>query len=235
MAARLKAVVPLTISIGVLAFLATELALNFTFHWVTAKDGVFGAYGLPQGIQLALPAIFVGWGLYFLLGGAGAAFGKTVIAALTGTIGATITMAIGPKLADSPDFWGLGVMIGITAAALIVLSTVVEDDRFAPAPAFCAYASVFFWWIATGLDNFVPAGKGPHTAEAVTAAITNKPLSAGTGAFGGLLSTPWQWVAVTVLVSLVVGAVFGLVSVWLAGVLGKVGARSAEPNVAINA
>ena len=232
MAARLKAVVPLTISIGVLAFLATELALNFTFHWVTVQNGVFGAYGVPEGLQLALPAIFVGWGLYFLLGGAGAAFGKTLIAALTGTIGATLTMAIGPKLADSPDFWGLAVMIGITSAALIVLSTVVEDDRFAPAPAFCAYASVFFWWIATGLDNFVPGGKGPHTAEAVTAAITNKPLSAGTGAFGGLLSTPWQWVSITVLVSLAVGAVFGVVSVWLAGVLGGLGSRSTEPKMA---
>jgi hypothetical protein len=199
---------------------------------VTVKDGVFGAYGVPQGIQLALPAIFVGWGLYFLLS---TSFTKTVIAALTGTIGATITMAIGPKLADSPDFWGLGVMIGITAAALVVLSTVVEDDRFAPAPAFCAYASVFFWWIATGLDNFVPGGKGPHTADAVVAAITNKPLSAGTGAFGGLLSMSWQWVAVSVFVSLVLGAVFGIVSVWLAGVLGRFGSRSAEPEVAINA
>ena len=144
-------------------------------------------------------------------------------------------MAIGPKLADSPDFWGLGVMIGITAAALVVLSTVVEDDRFAPAPAFCAYASVFFWWIATGLDNFVPGGKGPHTADAVVAAITNKPLSAGTGAFGGLLSMSWQWVAVSVFVSLVLGAVFGIVSVWLAGVLGRLGSRSTEPEVAINA
>jgi hypothetical protein len=229
MAARLKAVVPLTISIGVLAFLATELALNFTFHWVTVQNGVFGAYGVPQGLQLALPAIFVGWGVYFLLS---TSFSKTLIAALTGTIGATLTMAIGPKLADSPDFWGLAVMIGITAAALIVLSTVVEDDRFAPAPAFCAYASVFFWWIATGLDNFVPGGKGPHTAEAVTAAITNKPLSAGTGAFGGLLSTPWQWVSITVLVSLALGAVFGVASVWLAGVLGRVGASSTEPKVA---
>jgi hypothetical protein len=230
MAARLKAVVPLTISIGVLAFLATELALNFTFHWVTVQNGVFGAYGVPESIQLALPAIFVGWGLYFLTS---LSFSKTAIAALTGTIGATLTMAIGPKLADSPDFWGLALMIGITAAALVVLSTAVEDDRFAPAPAFCAYASVFFWWIATGLDNFVPGGKGPHTAEAVTAAITNKPLSAGTGAFGGLLSTPWQWVAITVLASLVLGGVFGIVSVWLAGVLGKIGSHSAsEPNVA---
>ena len=230
MAARLKAVVPLTISIGVLAFLATELALNFTFHWVTVQNGVFGAYGVPQSLQLALPAIFVGWGLYFLLG---TSFSKTLIATLTGTIGATLTMAIAPKLADSPDFWGLAVMIGITAAALIVLSTAVEDDRFAPAPAFCAYASVFFWWIATGLDNFVPGGKGPHTAEAVTAAITNKPLAAGTGAFGGLISMSWLAVAVSIFVSLVVGSLFGLASVKLAGLFGRIGApRPAEPNIA---
>jgi hypothetical protein len=234
MAARLKAIVPLTLSIGVLAFLATELALNFTFHWVTVKNGVFGAYGVPQSIQLALPAIFVGWGLYFLLGADGAALGKTATAALTGTIGAGLAMWIGPMLADSPDFWGLGVMIGITAAGLVVLSTVVEDDRFAPAPAFCCYASVFFWWIATGLDNFVPAGKGPHTAEAVTAAITNKPLAAGTGAFGGLLSMAWQWVAISIFVSLVLGAVFGLVSVKLAGAFGRIGASrdSEEPKIA---
>ena len=55
MGSRLKAVLPLTVSIGVLAFLASELALNFTFHWVTVKNGVFGAYGVPQGLQLALP------------------------------------------------------------------------------------------------------------------------------------------------------------------------------------
>ena len=46
MATRLKAVLPLTLSIGLLAFLASEVALNFTFHWVTVQDGVFGKYGL---------------------------------------------------------------------------------------------------------------------------------------------------------------------------------------------
>ena len=230
MAARLKAIAPLTVSIGVLAFVATWIALNFTFHWVVVKDGVFGAYGVPQGIQLALPAIFVGWGLYFLTS---LSFSKTAIAALTGTIGATLTMAIGPKLADSPDFWGLAVMIGITAAALVVLSTVVEDDRFAPAPAFACYASVFFWWIATGLDNFVPGGKGAHSVAAVTSAITDKPLAAGTGAFGGLISMSWLAVAVSIFFSLVVGSLFGIASVKLAGVFGKIGARNAtEPNIA---
>ena len=68
MATRLKAVLPLTLSIGLLAFLASEVALNFTFHWVTVQDGVFGKYGLPQGTHLVLPALFVAWGLYFLLG-----------------------------------------------------------------------------------------------------------------------------------------------------------------------
>jgi hypothetical protein len=230
MATRLKATLPLTLSIGVLAFLASELALNFTFHWVTVKDGVFGKYGLPENIHLVLPALFVTWGLYFMLGANRAALGKTVTAAATGSIGAGIAMAIGPKLADSPDFWGLALMIGVTAAALIVLSTAVADDRFAPAPAFCCYASVFFWWIATGLDNFVPGGKGPHTAEAITAAITNKPLAAGTGAFGGLLSMSWLAVVVSIFISLVVGALFGALSVRLAGVLAPLGAtRKRDP------
>jgi hypothetical protein len=236
MATRLKAVIPLTVSIGVLAFLASELALNFTFHWVTVQDAVFGKYGLPSGLHMVLPALFVSWGLFFLLGADNAAIGKTITAAATGAIGAGIAMGIGPKLADSPDFWGLAVMIGVTAAGLIVLSTVVADDRFAPAPAFCCYASVFLWWIATGLDNFVPGGKGPHTVDAVTAAITNKPLAAGTGAFGGLLSMSWTAVVVSIFFSLVVGTLFGALSVRLAGALGKVGAKSsAEPNIAAHA
>jgi len=212
MSTRLKAVLPLTLSIGLLAFLASELALNFTFHWVTVKNGVFGAYGVPQSLQLALPAIFVGWGLYFLVG---TSFSKTLIATLTGAIGATLTMAIGPKLADSPDFWGLARMIGITAAALIVLSTVVEDDRFAPAPAFCAYASVFFWWIATGLDKWFPGGGGgDNTLKALT-----DPATAGTGAFGGVISTPWFWVFASVTVTLLIGVGLGMLSTRLAALL----------------
>jgi hypothetical protein len=224
MSTRLKAVVPLVVSIGVLAFLAVQ-------------DGVFGKFGLPRGLHLVLPAIFVAWGLFFMLGANGAALGKTVTAAATGSIAAAIAMGIGPKLADAPDFWGLALLIGLTAAGLVVLSTSVADDRFAPAPAFACYASVFFWWIATGLDNYVPAGKGPGTAAAVTHAITDKPLAAGTGAFGGLISMSWAWVAVSVFVSLVVGSLFGVLSVRLAGVLGGLGAKQAadEPKVAVSA
>jgi hypothetical protein len=96
---------------------------------------------------------------------------------------------------------------------------------------------VFFWWIATGLDNFVPNGKGPHTAAAVTSAITDKPLAAGTGAFGGLLSMSWSAVVLSVFVSLVCGSLLGVLSVKLAGVFGKVGARRTTPpppKVAVN-
>ena len=238
MGTRLKAVAPLVVSIGVLAFLATELALNFTFHWVTVQDTVFGKFGVPQDVHIVLPAIFVAWGLFFLLGATNAALGKTIIAAASGSIFAGIGMVLGPALADAPDFWGLAVAIGLTAMGLVVLSTTVADDRFAPAPAFACYASVFFWWIATGLDNYVPDGKGPHTAAAVLAAITNKPLSAGTGAFGGLISMSWAWVMISIFFSLVVGALFGLASVKLAGVLGGLtqrGAAADEPKVAVSA
>ena len=76
MGPRLKAIAPLALSIGILAFVATWLALNFTFHWVTVHYGVFGKYGLPQNIHLALPAIFVGWGVYFLLGADSAALAR---------------------------------------------------------------------------------------------------------------------------------------------------------------
>ena len=56
------------------------------------------------------------------------------------------------------------------------------------------------------------------------------------GLFGGLLSTSCWWVAVSVLFSLVVGALFGALSVRLAGALSRVGARSAEdPKVASTA
>jgi len=230
MVTRLKAALPLTVSIGLLALVASEVALNFTFHWVTIQDGVFGKYGLPRDLHLVLPALFVTWGLYFMLGATNAALGKTLIAAVSGTVAAGIAIIVGPLLADSPDFWGLALMIGVTASGLIVLSTAVEDDRFAPAPAFCCYASVFFWWIATGLDKFVPGGKGPHTTAALASAITAKPLAAGTGAFGGLLSMSWPAVLISVFVSLACGALLGALSVRLAGALGRLApSREAEP------
>jgi hypothetical protein len=214
--ARLRAVLPLAISIAVVAFIWTELALNLSFHWLTVQDGVFGAFGLPQSFMLVVPAAFVTWGWFFALGADAAALRKTLIASATGTLAAVIIMAVGPALADSPDFWGLAVAVGLAALGLVVLSALSSGDAFAPAPPFTCAGVVLLWWFATGLDGYAPAGKGPHTVEALTAALTAKPLSAGTGAFGGLLSMPWTWVAVGVFASFVCGGLLGVLSSRLA-------------------
>ena len=68
-------------------------------------------------------------------------------------------------------------------------------------------------------------------------AITDTPLAAGTGAFGGLLSMSWIAVLVSVFVSLVCGALLGALSVRLAGAFGQIGARKSpeEPKVAVSA
>src|SRR6202034_1556022 len=87
MSNRLKQNLPLAISIGVIAFLWSEFTLNFNLHWFTVADSVFGKFGLPEEFQLVLPATFVTWGLYLILGGDRAALLKTLISATTGTVG----------------------------------------------------------------------------------------------------------------------------------------------------
>ena len=74
------------------------------------------------------------------------------------------------------------------------------------------------WWFATGLDNYVPNGKGPHTVAAMIAAATHTPLAAGTGAVGGLFSASWLWVAINSFVSFVCGALLGPLSLRLAAI-----------------
>jgi uncharacterized protein DUF1097 len=227
MSSRVKATVPLAISIGVVAFLWSELTLNFNLHWFTVADGVFGKFGLPQKFQFVLPATFVTWGLYFALGADRKALHKTMIASTTGTLGAIVIMTLGPALAGLPSLWGLALAIAIVGAGLELLSGFAEGGLLSAAPAFVCAASVLFWWFATGLDNYVAGGKGPHTVAALDLALTKHPLAAGTGALGGLLSTPWQYVALSVFVSLLCGPVLGLISKTLAAAPGRVVAPSA--------
>jgi hypothetical protein len=226
MSQRLKHAVPLAISIGLIAFVYSELVLNFNLHWFTVADGVFGKFGLPEKFQLVLPATFVTWGLYYMLGSDRVALRKTVIAASTGTIGAIVIMTLGPALAGLPSLWGLALAIGLVGGGLVILSALTEDGSFAAAPAFVCAASVLFWWFATGLDNYVPHAAGPHTVAALGLALTTHPLAAGTGAVGGLLSTPWQYVALSVWVSLLFGPVLGFVSRALASAPGRIGDSS---------
>ena len=83
-----------------------------------------------------------------------------------------------------------------------------------------------FWWFATGLDNYVADGKGPHTVAALGLALTKHPLAAGTGAIGGLLSTPWTYVALSTFVSLLCGPVLGALSKTIATAPARVSATT---------
>jgi Protein of unknown function (DUF1097) len=228
MSVRLKHALPLAISIGAIAFLWSEFTLNFNLHWFTVADGVFGKFGLPEKFQLVLPATFVTWGLYYTLGADRPALRKTLIAATTGSLGAVVIMTLGPSLAGLPNLWGIALAIGIVGGGLVVLSSVTEDGSFAAAPAFVCAASVLLWWFATGLDNYVPGAAGPHTVAALGLALTTHPLAAGTGALGGLLSTPWPWVALSAYVSFLCGPLLGYISHALASPRARLTASAGE-------
>jgi hypothetical protein len=80
---------------------------------------------------------------------------------------------------------------------------------------FCTFAACVLWWIATGLDGWAPNGGGVGNSVAALA----KPATAGTGAFGGVLSTPFTFVALNVFVTLLIGLGFGMLSTRLAALL----------------
>jgi hypothetical protein len=228
MSHRLKQAVPLAVSIGLVAFVWSELTLNFNLHWFTVADGVFGKFGLPEKFQLVLPATFVTWGLYYVLGADRMALRKTLIAATTGAVGAIVIMTLGPALAGLPSLWGIALAIGIVGGGLVILSALTADGSLAAAPAFVCAASVLFWWFATGLDNYVPGAAGPHTVAALGLALTTHPLAAGTGALGGLFSTPWPFVALSAWVSFLFGPLLGALSHTLAAAPGRMTASSGQ-------
>jgi hypothetical protein len=209
MFARAKATAPLALVIAVLAFIWCELALNLTFHWVTSGD-LGNGLSLPSNFHLIVPAGFVAWGFVFAAGADLAAFQKVAVAAVFGTVGALVVMALSPQIADLPDFWGISLVVALVALVLVLVSA-AGDWVYVPA-IFGAFASTIFWWIATGLDGWAEHGGGVGNS---VGALGN-PATAGTGAFGGVISTPYGWVWVNTLVSLVCGCVLGLLSARLA-------------------
>ncbi len=110
----------------------------------------------------------------------------------------------------------------------MILSALTSDGSLAAVPAFVCAASVLFWWFATGLDNYVPGAAGPHTVAALGLALTTHPLAAGTGALGGLLSTPWPFVALSAWVSFLCGPLLGALSHTLAAAPGRMTASSGQ-------
>jgi hypothetical protein len=212
MAERMKGTLPLALSVGVLAFLWTWGALNFTFHWVTSGD-LGNGLSLPANFHVMVPAAFVSWAMFFAAGADNLAAAKVAIANIFGAVAALLVIVVASDIAGVPDFWTLGLGVGLAALVLVVLSA-LGDWYFVPA-TFAAFASVFFWWTATGLDKWAPGGGG--TGNDVAA--LKDPATAGAGAFGGVLSTPYGWVVVDVLVTLMIGVVLGMLSTRLAAVL----------------
>jgi hypothetical protein len=208
MSARARAITPLAVVIGVISFLWTEFSLNFTFHWFTVQDNLLGPgqFGLPENFHLILPTAFITYGLFFAAGGDNAAFGKIFLAATFGSVAALLTMGLSFKTADAPDFWGIALWVGIFAFILVMI--LIAGDWYYVAGTFPCFAAVFLWWIATGLDGYVPNGGGTEN----TVASLGDPATAGIGAGGGLLSTPWQWVWFNSWVTLVIGCVLGIVT-----------------------
>jgi hypothetical protein len=211
MAARAQAILPLAIVIGILSFAWTEFSLNFTFHWVTVEDNVLAGLGVPENFHLILPTAFISWGLFFAAGGDNAAFGKIFLAICFGTVAALVTMPLAFETADLPDFWGIALWVGIFAFVLVAI--LIAGDWYYVAGTFPCFAAVFLWWIATGLDGWVPdTVSGTAASKSEQAALLAEGTPAGTGAALGLINTPWAWVWFNTFVTLICGLVLGIVS-----------------------
>jgi hypothetical protein len=212
MATRMKGLVPLALAIGVLAFLWCEFALNFSFHWVTSGDLGNGLH-LPSNFHLVVPAAFVSWAMFFAAGADNAAFTKVSSANVFGVVAALIAIVLVVATADLPDFWAISLWVAVMAA-LLVVGGGLGDWYFIPG-TFGAFASVVFWWLATGADGWAKDGGG--VGNSVKALGT--PATAGLGAFGGVLSTPYIWVCINVFVTLMIGALLGVASVRLSAAI----------------
>ena len=227
MGPRAKAITPLALVIGVLSFLWTEFALNFTFHWVTVKDNVLAGLGMPQEFHLILPTAFIAWGLFFAAGGDNAAFGKVLTACVIGSTAALITMYLSFKtaaldaVAGEAPFYGIALWVGVFAFILVMI--LILGDWYYVAGTFPAFASVFLWWIATGLDGWVP--KAVSLADKGVAADGT---FGGTGAAAGLITTQWYMVWLSSLVTLICGCILGILSGKLAAALTPKPAAAAE-------
>jgi hypothetical protein len=213
---KLKGVLPLAAVIGVLAFIYVEFTLNFTFQWFT--DGDLGnGISLPANFHLIAPVGFISWGFYFAAGTGTDGVIKVSASSVIGSVGALLVMILAPELADFPDFWGISLMVAITAFLLVM--TIPAGDWYYVPSAFGAYAAVVLWWFATGLDNWADSsgiigGGVGNSPEAL-----GDPTTAGYGAVLGILSTPYVWVWINVLVTLFIGVLMGWLSTTITGAI----------------
>jgi hypothetical protein len=212
MAERMKGLLPLAASVAILSIVWTWVALNFTFHWVSSGD-LGNGLDLPASFHLIVPAAFVSWAMFFAAGGDNTAARKVAIANVFGASGALVVMFGAGAIADLPVFWAFALQVGVVAGLLVGLAA-LGDWYIIPA-TIGAVASGLVWWTATGLDKWAPGGGG----AANTVQALGDPATAGAGAFGGVISTPFGWVYVSILATLTIGVGLGMLSTRLAALL----------------
>lgn len=145
---------------------------------------------------------------------------------MLGALACFILMVFVDIVKGIPDFWAIALGVALLAVIIIVLAGGIPHMNVPV--IFCAFASTVFWWTATGLDGWAPNGGGVGKS---VAALTH-PATAGQGAFGGVISTPYTWVAVNTCVSLLCGCVLGLASARLTGLVeSKVSVQAAEASI----
>ena len=96
MTERLKATVPLAISVGILAVVWLEVSLNFSFHWIT-EGNLGNGLALPANFTLVAPAALISWSMFFAAGADRAAAGKVALASTIGAVGALLLGLIAPR------------------------------------------------------------------------------------------------------------------------------------------
>ena len=206
---KLKATGPLALSIGILAFLYVEFVTNFDFHWVTSGN-LGNGLDLPAHFHMVIPAGFVAWGLFFALGATNVSAREVAVNSVVGCLAAIVLFLFVDGVKGLPDFWAIALAIGLLAFIIVLASGTLTQINVPV--VFCTFASAVFWWITTGLDGWAPGASGHSVATLAT-------KTAGSGAFAGVLSTPYGWVAIDTFVTLLVGLVFGMASVRFAALL----------------
>jgi hypothetical protein len=223
MAERMKGLLPLATAVALVAFVYVEVTLNFTFHWVTNGD-LGNGLSLPASFHFVVPAGFVAWAMFFALGGDREAIRRVSIGSVFGCGAALLMMAFVTVAKGLPDFWSISLGVAVAAGLLVVLGGLGE--WFSIPMTFASFACCVFWWIATGLDGWADHGGGIGNSVGALA----KPATAGAGAFGGVISTPYGWVAVNTFATLLVGCLCGVASARLAGVLTPKPAAARAPD-----
>ena len=121
-------------------------------------------------------------------------------------------------------FRSLSLGVAVAAGLLVILGGLGE--WYVIPVTFASFACCVFWSIATGLDGWAANGGGVgNSLQAL-----GKPATAGAGAFGGVISTPYGWVAVNTFATLIVGCACGLASARLAAALTPKPATARAPD-----